>query len=43
MRQAGFLFIFFISQNTDEANFFQVGKKTDGRHLKQMREGMRNN
>ena len=24
MRQAGFLFIFFIFQNTDEATFFRV-------------------
>ena len=24
MRQAGFLFIFFISQSTDEATFFQA-------------------
>ena len=42
MRQAGFLFIFFISQKTDEATFSSL-KKTDEGYSKQMREGLRNN
>ena len=35
MRQAGFLFIFVIFQNTDEATFFKSEKKTGDGHLKQ--------